>query len=136
MIDDAPGPKCSGVFFIIQKGGVEMIIFVYGTLKKKYGNNFRLKDCPFLGEKVLTDIGLYDLGPFPMAIWQEGAKVVCEAYECSPEVVHGLDALEGHPYFYERTPVNSDGLRGYVYLGKKEQVKGKFFIEKGIWERS
>ena len=38
------------------------LVFVYCTLKRGHGNHHWLIDAPFLGESVLPDVVLHDLG--------------------------------------------------------------------------
>jgi gamma-glutamylcyclotransferase (GGCT)/AIG2-like uncharacterized protein YtfP len=85
-------------------------IFVYGTLKRGYGNWERLlKDrAEFLGEAVSIDktYAMWLTG-FPLLADTRngsGSYVVGELFEVSDEVLSDLDRLEGHPGWYCREP--------------------------------
>lgn len=83
------------------------LLFVYGTLKRGYGNNARLADQKFLGTAV-TAIGGYvmqDVG-FPL-LWLEepdpgGHRARGEIFEVSDNALWQCDSLEGHPNMYRR----------------------------------
>jgi len=82
-----------------------MKFFVYGTLKRGYGNHNYLKDSTFLGlARSMETYTLYNCG-FPLAYRdREGFHVEGEIYEVEdPKVVSDLDQLEGNGIFYLRT---------------------------------
>jgi gamma-glutamylaminecyclotransferase len=78
--------------------------FVYGTLKRGYGNNVILRSSKFLGEAVSRDRYMLLHSGFPMAVRDsEGRPVKGELFEVSDSrVVESLDALEGNGHFYTR----------------------------------
>jgi gamma-glutamylcyclotransferase (GGCT)/AIG2-like uncharacterized protein YtfP len=79
-----------------------MLVFVYGTLKRGYGNN-RLIDGPFVGyAHTNPEFELLHLGGFPGMV--EGSSVIGgEVYNVKN--IAPLDRLEGHPHFYERRQI-------------------------------
>ena len=82
------------------------LVFVYGTLKKGYGNHSLIGDGEFWGEAItedssfaLTSVSPY--GGFPLV--REGdKKVKGEVYLVSNKVLKRLDQLEGVPTMYLR----------------------------------
>ena len=111
-------------------------LFVYGTLKRGYGNNRLLKRAEILG--TATSIGKYHLlaGGFPFMIdsldQDEGARVRGEIYRVNEEELARCDRLEGHPRFYMRELRAfklSDGtlLEAWVYLWQSH--RGEHFYE-------
>jgi gamma-glutamylaminecyclotransferase len=83
---------------------MKSLFFVYGTLKKGYGNHPALKDSLFIGEATSVEkYKVFNCG-FPMAFKdKEGLKVKGELYSVTqPEVVERLDQIEGNGHFYTR----------------------------------
>lgn len=88
------------------------LVFVYGTLKEGRGNHYLLKGAKKVGNGV-TVKPMFMHGtsiPFVTEHAAKGKKfpVVGEVYEVTDEhMMARLDALEGHPEFYERrqTPI-------------------------------
>lgn len=87
------------------------LVFVYGTLKKSYGNSDFLQNTKFVGPAKTIE---------PMYLFAYGIPVVSDFcynndYEIDPLPINGevytvtkrqmawLDALEGHPDAYKRT---------------------------------
>lgn len=83
------------------------LIFVYGTLKRAHGNYRLLRTSKFIGEGVTVSDNwkMYD-GGFPMVTSGGKFHVKGELFEVDDaKVLNNLDALEGHPDFFRRTPV-------------------------------
>jgi hypothetical protein len=111
----------------------ELLMFVYGTLKRGHGNHHWLAGAPFLGEAELPDVVLHDLGPFPMAVIGEGL-VRGEVYAIDAAVLVRLDRLEGFPRLYDRQLLSlSDGRQAWVYLGRPRQVRRAPQVDGGSW---
>ncbi len=109
------------------------LVFVYGTLKRGFGNHHWLAGAPFLGEAELHDVVLHDLGPFPMAVPGEGT-VRGELYAVDADGLARLDRLEGYPRLYDRRPLPLvDGRCAWVYLGRPHQVRHVAAIADGCW---
>lgn len=92
-----------------------MLIFVYGTLKQGYHNNYLLREAKFLGEALtnksytMTGRGIPFIHPDP-----KGLPVKGEIYEIDKgKHLPRLDALEGHPSGYTRTTISAT-LNGEV----------------------
>lgn len=98
------------------------LVFVYGTLKKGFGNNVLLADAEFLGEAITADEAYVMTGrgiPFVHLVKQDGHRIVGEVYSVTEPQLRSLDGLEGHPTWYERQqiPVHvSDYREGAGYL--------------------
>lgn len=101
-------------------------VFVYGTLKRGYGNGLRcLANSKFLGEAVSFDANYQMHGGVGVPYLSEGgnAKVKGEVFETSPSDFVACDRLEGHPTAYcreERLFVVGAGqiVKAWVYLWK------------------
>lgn len=81
-------------------------LFVYGTLKRGFGNHDLLSESRFLGKAVTKDkYALYESGiPFVFK-YQPVSRIKGEVYEVSNDTLTNIDALEGHPYWYRREKV-------------------------------
>ena len=99
----------------------KFLIFVYGTLKKGYGNNSLLNNSKFIGEAITTEkYALYKSG-IPFVIKDEKiSQIHGEVYEVAPDTLKVLDDLEGHPDWYNREEI-------FVYL-KENRKKIKAWI--------
>lgn len=107
--------------------GFPRLIFVYGTLKRGHRNHGRLDGAPFVAEATTCDPFVLMAGRIPVMFVQpgEGLPVVGELYAVSTGLLAKLDWFEGHPAFYERTPISvhessSGAMRvadAYLYRG-------------------
>jgi len=82
-------------------------IFVYGTLKQGFINNFYLSNSKFICKAKLRDYELYNLveAGYPFVIKGKGT-VNGEVYEVSDIVLKKLDELEGIEWgLYEKHTV-------------------------------
>ena len=117
------------------------LVFVYGTLKKGFGNHRLLEKAHFLGEAYLRRTKMVDLGAYPAVITGGKKDVMGEIYQVDDETLARLDRLEGHPSFYERRQVkvfsvfqNVDTFIAWCYfMPQLSQVKHPAVIEEGIW---
>src|SRR3954464_9788743 len=84
-------------------------VFVYGTLKKGYGNNRLLTNAEFVGNFATEpNYRIFCNGSFPYLIQVgegSGVSVEGEIYKVSDQELARCDRLEGHPEMYERKPV-------------------------------
>lgn len=102
-----------------------MKVFVYGTLKRGYGNHRLLEYKPFLGIGV-TDIR-YNMisGGFPVIMSSDdGLPVKGEVYDITGDIpcLDNLDRLEGEGVMYHRREVpvtmeNGDRVVCCIYEG-------------------
>lgn len=94
-----------------------MIVFVYGSLRKGFGNHELLSNSDFLGRTKVKDMDMYNLGAFPMCFEGDGIITV-EAYDVSESTLKTLDRLEGIPTFYDRKWVTATNRQeGWIYVG-------------------
>jgi len=91
-------------------------LFVYGTLKRPWGNHRLLVEhkSRFIGDATtLEQFVLTDGFPY---VWKPSVKfrgiytdylgqVVGELYAVTHEGLAAVDRLEGHPNYYRRTPI-------------------------------
>lgn len=118
-------------------------LFVYGTLKKGYGNHHILDGAKLIGNARMYNAVMYSLGGFPGL--QKTASledyVDGELYDVDAGVLKRCDMLEGHPDFYIRKdglvhmqpsqipthPTHLEECQYYEYphsVDKKHQVSG------------
>tara|TARA_R100000742_G_C4277112_1_gene98706 strand:+ start:1964 stop:2341 length:378 start_codon:yes stop_codon:yes gene_type:complete len=80
-------------------------VFVYGTLKRSHGNNGMLGDSEFLGTGCTRrKFALYEDG-LPYLIDDPISPIGGEVYSVTDETLQRLDALEGHPDWYNRKKI-------------------------------
>jgi|SRR5882672_9920661 len=108
-----------------------MLLFVYGTLKKDYGNNRLLETSEFVGEGRTRESFLMLRAGFPVLMREPRTEVhdrywlpaIGEVYRVNnPETWARLDRLEGIPDMYTREKTHVDFLTGetaevQVYIG-------------------
>jgi gamma-glutamylcyclotransferase (GGCT)/AIG2-like uncharacterized protein YtfP len=107
-----------------------MLLFVYGTLRKGFINNYLLDSATFIGDGKTIDI-FYMVGRlnfeldefedgrspprqllFPyifkdkLRLGQERVQIIGELYEISNELCIEIDNHEGHPIIYKRTEID------------------------------
>ena len=106
-------------------------VFVYGTLKKGFGNHDLLKSSKFLGEAYIR-AQLYSLGGLPVAIEKSSSFVFGEVYEVTDDILDLLDRLEGHPNFYTRKEIDActlfESMKVQCYLFPKNCEKSDLKI--------
>lgn len=105
-------------------------VFVYGTLKKGYGNNRLLQNAKFIdGGVTLTPYDLRDLGAYPVVVDRKRARIAGEVYDVTREELQRLDGLEGYPNMYGRKKVlvklEQTGIKVqcFMYVGSEEWIK-------------
>ena len=115
-------------------------VFVYGTLKKGYGNHaaFLNKEplCTIIAELPFT---MVDLGPYPALVPTHGLdrQITGEIYEVDDVILEGLDHLEGYPEYYNRTqfdlrPYGIDG-DAWVYFIEHMHYEDEKIVINGDW---
>jgi len=82
-------------------------LFVYGSLKKGFGNHALLEDSLFICKALtIQPLVLIDLGSFPAVLMEKGeSQVSGEVYEVTDSVFESIEHLEGYPSFYNRTDI-------------------------------
>jgi gamma-glutamylcyclotransferase (GGCT)/AIG2-like uncharacterized protein YtfP len=111
-------------------------IFVYGTLKRGYGNHRLLAGrSVFIGDDAI--IGkLFDLGAFPAATPEGSDLIQGETYFVGPKTLRDLDRLEGHPNFYRREVVKTrSGVDAWVYFMPEISwhTRSLHYLPEGVW---
>ena len=109
------------------------LFFVYGTLKRGWGNHGRLEGAEFVGSAVSTaGYVLYHSG-FPIAtpMMENGRRIRGEIFRVKdPMSIRGMDALEGHPGWYERQVrtfvLDEDGkeINAWIYEMTQDRLRG------------
>ena len=113
-----------------------MKVFVYGTLKKGYGNHRLLESSinlgPYTTKKKYT---LLHLGGFPGLIKEPLSHIRGELYEVDDVVLKRLDWLEGHPDFYCREEIETfeDGTPIITYIFNYSPRQKYTILEEGVW---
>ena len=117
-------------------------VFVYGTLKRGFGNNVLLKNSKFIGEaETVNRMTMLSLGGFPMVVGTYGTSTIKgEVYEVDDDTLRNLDSLEGNPNFYMRKTinvvVNGDTIKAVTYLkGKHYRPYGNPIVKSGVWTK-
>ncbi len=112
-------------------------MFVYGTLRVGEPNHRLLVGAELVGP-ARTHLGfrLYDLGAFPGMVAIGTGRVAGELVLVDDGIRARVDELEGHPRFYQRTPIRlDDGSVAEAYLLPKTSVVGRPIIRAGDWRR-
>lgn len=107
-------------------------VFVYGTLRKGFGNHRLLEDSTFVDNAVIRG-EMRHLGGFPGVHLHGNDQVHGEIYEVTEDVMFRLDRLEGHPNFYERQIVDSSKGPVWVYLFPENHMLDNSVIKDGVW---
>jgi gamma-glutamylaminecyclotransferase len=111
------------------------LIFVYGTLKRGYGNHRIMEqgNAMFLREDAAPGI-VY--GPFPYARPSDNPEdwIKGELYEVDDRLLARLDRLEGHPDYYTRTKVRLfSGERAEIYYYSRPLIGNSRPCEGNEW---
>jgi gamma-glutamylcyclotransferase (GGCT)/AIG2-like uncharacterized protein YtfP len=111
-------------------------VFVYGTLKRGWGNHRLLTGARYLGDARIRGT-MHHLGGFPAIHLESDDVVHGELYEVTSETLARLDRLEGIPTFYQRTRVRmSSGSTAWVYVMPPDRLTSREVIASGRWERA
>ena len=111
-----------------------MKIFVYGSLKKGFGNNSLLKTSIFIGNHTIQGYEMYNFGWYPAII--EGKltdEVQGEIWEVDSTTKMYIDGMElGAGYRIEKTIIDGETVEFYVY---KYPIMYRNKVESGVWEK-
>ncbi len=85
---------------------MQHLVFVYGTLKKGFGNHRLLASAELLGAaQTVERFAMYSTG-VPIVVKEESVSPIFgELYRVDEETLVCLDSLEGHPDWYRREEV-------------------------------
>jgi gamma-glutamylcyclotransferase (GGCT)/AIG2-like uncharacterized protein YtfP len=99
-------------------------------------HNHRLLDgARFIAEDRTRPVfTICDLGSFPAMVDGGETAVVGELWEVDATTLARLDALEGHPRWYRRTPIVLVTRRhAETYLLPRDSLAGKPTVPSGDW---
>ena len=101
-------------------GGVNFHkLFVYGTLKRGFGNNRLLYNSEFRGVDVVSGFMMFSKGAFPgvFKVPDVNNCIHGEVFDIDDQVLASCDRLEGVPSFYDRIKVNLKTFgEAYMYV--------------------
>lgn len=116
-------------------------VFVYGTLKKGYGNHSLLQTSKFIGEGVTTWCWyeMYD-GSFPYVVFHGNGlnnAIKGEVYEVNDNTLRTLDHLEGVDYnhyirHYTKVDVGSKSYDCVMYVASPSTISSLVSYRKNI----
>ena len=118
-----------------------MKVFVYGTLRKGYGNHHLLRDANFLGEAQVKAT-MYLMGYIPYVSLNNDTNTVHgEVYKIDEDILRRLDQLEGYypsqpnTSFYNRSVIKTiDGHEAYIYHIEYKEEKEQYKVSSGDWK--
>lgn len=101
-----------------------MYLFCYGSLKKGRHNHGYLADSTFVGNFITSDAFSLIVSDLPFLVRRRSrlGGIRGEVYKVSPDDIRRLDALEGHPDYYQRELItvyneeNNEALEVYAYI--------------------
>lgn len=105
-------------------------LFVYGTLKRGFGNNYLLSSGLFLTEATtFRKFTLYSPS-FPIAVGPKedewALPVRGEVWEVDDNTLSRVDRLEGHPNWYQRKQIKlTNNLTAWMYIQQDKQSLSK-----------
>jgi gamma-glutamylcyclotransferase (GGCT)/AIG2-like uncharacterized protein YtfP len=110
-------------------------IICYGSLKRNGKLHGNMKDARFLGETTFPG-QLFSLGPYPALRPAETETDIVhgEVYEVGDALLKRLDSIEGHPWMYKRTRIETPNFgecQVYVYQRRLHSADKR--IESGIY---
>lgn len=111
-------------------------VVVYGSLKKGFHNHRLLEGSKLLNDKVFFSGTMASLGGFPCVSKQGNTKIVGEMYEVDDLTFGNLDALEGHPAFYERERIHTSEGEAWVYFIEDQSYYAdpSRIVKSGDWQ--
>jgi gamma-glutamylcyclotransferase (GGCT)/AIG2-like uncharacterized protein YtfP len=113
-------------------------IFVYGTLKKEYGNpdvhKRYLGNAVWLGRCCIPGVMVH-LGYYPGLVDDKDCRVTGEVYEVSPVMIQSMDAYEGCPHNYTRRTVDTPFGKAWCYFKNHVGLLGDAIVcvDRGLW---
>ena len=112
-----------------------MKVFVYGTLKKGFHNHDFIthSDGEYVGDGWLSGFRMTDGGHncFPVALKDDTATMYGEIYDVS--TLENTDYLEGYPHHYDRTEVNTEVGKVWIYFQHETHPEAEDVVD-GVWQ--
>lgn len=92
-------------------------VFVYGSLKKGFGNHGVIRNGEFVGEGVTANPAwnMFSMGGFPGVV-RGDKRLSGEVYIVDEEGLRHLDQLEGNGHFYTREIVPTSEGDAWMYV--------------------
>lgn len=114
----------------------ENYLFVYGTLKRNFGNNVLLQFSEFLGKAITKDKYIMLSSGIPYVIKEcnlykniEKLNIFGELYKVDMFTLYDCDKLEGHPFFYKREKIK------VILLNKNKEIEAwLYFVNNLVFE--
>lgn len=112
-------------------------VFVYGSLKRGFGNHVLLEGCKYVGPAKTNPLfTMISYGAFPAVLIDGETAITGEVYEVDEHTLRSLDALEGHPNWYKRVEVVTDLCKAWMYCMQPDQARPRSpIVANGIWSR-
>lgn len=109
-------------------------VFVYGSLKKGFGNHRVVENQKFVGEAKTSasNYAMISLGAFPAVCkYEDGMKISGEIYKVNRTTMRNLDTLEGNGRLYTREKhefVLRDGspIGAWIYIMPMQVARSVF----------
>lgn len=97
-----------------------MLVFVYGTLKRGYGNHYRMNEAKgtFVGESKVKGFGCLNTPWYPYAVKSPEREIVGEVFDVPDNNIFILDRLEGYPNHYNRVQTQTDCGVAWIYYNE------------------
>jgi len=117
-------------------GESEVLLFVYGTLRRGQPAQGMLEGARFVAEaRTAPRYELLDLGAFPAMADGGKTAVAGEVYAVPPDLLPVLDRYEDCPHLYRRVAIDlADGSKALAYLVRRERLAPRFApIPGGDW---
>ena len=127
----------------------KFLVFVFGTLKRGYGNHHHIRNAKFVGPAisvednyVMQDVGFPTLWQDYNAAWR--GRVMGEVYEIDNEQLARCDRLEGNGRMYTRVERDfhimtrgGKNIKAWVYLWNLDRDNDQIDPVDGvlIWDR-
>lgn len=119
---------------------MNQLVFVYGSLKKGYGNHPILGNSECLGGAVTKlQFQMHSFGGFP-ALVKGDKSYQGEVYLVDEATMVRLDRLEGYPHFYTRQqyevymPDSNTEVDAWIYtLANEDEAKALPIVERSSW---
>ena len=111
-------------------------VFVYGSLKRGFGNSGLLRNSKFMQDAVThPSYTMVNLGFFPGVLLKGNTPITGELYSVTESDMKVLDRLEGYPSFYNRMRIPLPGLDvepWMYYLPRKTYAQAPE-VPDGMW---
>jgi len=113
------------------------LVFVYGTLKKGFGNHRWLDGAGFVGKAKTSSIfSMINLGYYPGVLLHGETSITGELYLIDKTIEDRLDDLEGvDSGLYHKTEVDTDKGKALMYYYPRTNLIGEaiHLIKEGVW---